>query len=87
MTTEPVADDIFPRVFRLDRGDDPSGVPGTGIVAYGVVWADGGVALRWCTDIHCTEVWDSLAECIAIHGHDGRTTVVFRSEQGECGGQ
>lgn len=35
----------------------------------GVVWTDGTVTLRWLTACKSTSVWESLAECLLIHGH------------------
>ena len=36
-----------PRAFVLQRNEDETGVSGTGIVAEGVEFSDGTVALRW----------------------------------------
>ncbi len=65
------------RTFTLHRTTDPSGVSGTGLVAEGVEWTDGTVALRWCGDRPSTVVHDSLEAVKAIHGHDGATQVRF----------
>ena len=63
------------RRFRLMRGEDVSGVSGTGVVAEGVVFSTGKVVLSWCSEYHSVTVYDSAADLLAIHGHDGRTRV------------
>lgn len=65
------------RLFKLQRNVDVSGVSGVGIVAEGVVFDDGGVALRWLSDTPCTNVYRSLADVRKVHGHDGCTKVVW----------
>jgi hypothetical protein len=65
------------RMFELVRHHDVSGVSGTGIVAEGVVWTDGAVALRWYGEHPSTEVWSSLDDMLAVHGHEGETIVHF----------
>lgn len=65
------------RTFVLYRDEDPSGVSGTGIVAEGVVFTDGSAVLRWRTEHKSTAVYATLAEIVSIHGHDGRTRVVW----------
>ena len=66
------------RTFVLHRNEDVSGVSGTGTVAEGIEFADGVVALRWCVGEHrSTVVWPSIEAVRAIHGHDGRTQVLF----------
>lgn len=66
-----------PRLFVLRRDDDVSGVSGLGGVAEGVEFSDGTVVLRWLRAGGSTAVYDSLARMVAIHGHDGRTRVVW----------
>lgn len=64
------------QMFYLNRTEDETGVSGTGVVAEGIRFSDGRVALRWCVGEHrSTTVWDSIEAVEAIHGHDGRTTV------------
>jgi len=61
------------RRFRLTRGEDISGVSGTGVVAEGVVFATGKAVLSWCSEYHSVTVYDSVVELVAIHGHNGST--------------
>lgn len=65
------------RRFYLIRDADATGVSGTGIVAEGVVFEDGTAALRWKTQRTSTAVYASVDDIVAIHGHNGKTKVVF----------
>jgi len=68
------------RIFRLQRDDDASGVSGTGVVAEGVIFSNTKVVLSWLTIHKSIAVYDSLAEMLAIHGHEGRTKIVWDDE-------
>lgn len=63
--------------FWLQRTEDVSGVSGTGRVAEGVIFTNGKVALSWLTPTTSIVVYDSITVCEQIHGHEGRTRVVF----------
>lgn len=65
------------RRFILVRHEDVSTVSGTGVVAQGVQFPDGSVALRWCCPglPPSTAVWDSVEAVIAVHGHQGKTEI------------
>jgi len=66
-----------PRPFKLVRTVDVSGVSGTGVVAEGAEFSDGSVALRWLGAHPSTAVWPSVAEVLAVHGHQGATSVYW----------
>lgn len=75
-----------PRRFFLQRDEDNTGVSGTGIVAEGIEFTDGVVALRWMVPSgnegsgNPTSVvfHDNGIESVEkIHGHQGRTRIVF----------
>jgi len=66
-----------PQPFGLYRHQDVTGASGTGTVAYGVRFADGTVVLRWLGETPSTVVWDSLDAAMRIHGHDGKTQLVW----------
>lgn len=68
------------RTFELHRDQDLTGVSGTGIVVQGVEFDDGRVAVRWCTQVRSTAVYDSLDEVLAIHCHSGVTRVVYTGD-------
>lgn len=67
------------RRFRFERDVDVSGVSGTGVVATGVLFADGQVVVRWIVPDkpQSTVVYATLADAQLIHGHDGKTRLVF----------
>lgn len=73
----PAAPSSLPRRFRLIRHFDVSGVSGTGVVAEGVEFGDGAVALRWKGDHPSTVAWDSVESILAVHGHDGATELIW----------
>lgn len=68
-------DTELPNRFLLYRDEDVHDFSGTGVVAYVVEFPDGTAVMRWCVDgkPKTTTVYDSLADVIEIHGHDGRT--------------
>jgi hypothetical protein len=70
------------RSFHLVRDTDVSGVSGTGIVAEGVEFSSGVVALTWLSDWPTSVVFhDRGIESVqAIHGHNGATRIVFTDE-------
>jgi len=64
--------------FHLERDIDETGVSGTGLVAEGVQFRDGVVAMRWCVNpARSTTVYESVEHVLAIHGHDGKTRVTW----------
>lgn len=63
--------------FKLVRIEDESGVSGVGHVAQGVEFDDGVCAMRWLTSIASTAVYNSINDLELIHGHGGKTQVVF----------
>jgi len=66
------------RGFLLQRDEDETGVSGTGCVAEGVLFSDGMVALRWVVGEHrSTVIWQSMEAVETIHGHNGKTRVVW----------
>jgi hypothetical protein len=65
------------RRFILQRNEDVSGMSGTGIVAEGVEFSDGVCTMRWTTKHRCTNIYNSVLELEEIHGHGGKTKVVW----------
>lgn len=74
-----------PMRFLLQRDTDVTGVSGTGVVAEGVQFTDGTVAMRWLTAHRSTVLWGSIEEAEKVHGHDGKTRVV-RLDGGDSDG-
>lgn len=74
---------VAPRLFVLVRDRDHTGVSGEGVVAEGVQFSTGRVALHWIAGgISSTALHDSLENVEAIHGHGGSTRVVFLNGDG-----
>jgi hypothetical protein len=65
------------RKFKLVRDEDVSGVSGTGTVAEGVEWTNGKVQMCWLGTFAIIEAADSIHVIEAIHGHGGKTRVVW----------
>lgn len=65
------------RLFTLVRTDDVSGTSGIGVVAEGVEFSDGTCVLHWLSQMHSIEICANLHVVEQIHGHEGRTKVVF----------
>lgn len=65
------------RNFVLRRDEDVNGVSGVGVVAQGVEFTDGTVAMRWMGSLRSTAIYNSIEDVEAIHGHEGRTRVVW----------
>ncbi len=74
------------RRFVLRRDQDVSGVSGTGVVAEGVEFWDGKVAVRWRSLMASTALYDSMEDVVCIHGHEGKTRVswIDSPEQSGC---
>lgn len=78
----------LPTPYELRRERDVTGVSGTGVVAAGVIFPlDGGAVYRWCSArppanyprrVQQAGVFDSIAEVLAVHGHDGATVLHTR---------
>jgi len=66
---------VLPRRFALVRHIDYTGVSGIGVVAYGITFSDGHVALRWCSTHPATSIWESLEHMLAVHGHGEATSI------------
>lgn len=69
------------RRFELHRDDDETGVSGTGVVAAGCVFEDGKVVMRWRTKTASTTSFDNLNDVLAVHGHGGKTRIVWIDEE------
>lgn len=76
------AQPLAPRAFDLVRDHDATGISGTGRVAEGVLFGDGRCVLRWCTATRSMAIYDTLADLIRIHGHNGATRVCFKADAG-----
>lgn len=73
------------RRFVLRRHEDITGVSGTGVVAEGVEFSTGLVALQWTSAWPTSVVFhERVMESVeAIHGHNGATAIEWLDEEGE----
>jgi hypothetical protein len=65
----------LPRVFKVNRKADISGVSGVGHVADGVMFYDGTTVIYWRTQVPSVVVFHDLQHLLDIHGHGGATTI------------
>lgn len=65
------------RRFHLQRNEDETGVSGIGIVAEGVEFTSGMVAMTWHSPHRCLNVYESIKTVEELHGHDGKTIIIF----------
>ncbi len=65
------------RTFQLVRGDDETGVSGTGVVAEGAEFTNGTVAMTWLSVVNSIAFYPNIKVLEAIHGHAGKTKIVF----------
>ncbi len=65
------------RRFVLRRLEDVNGISGVGDVAEGVEFTDGTAAMRWRTTTASTTFYASMVDVEKIHGHEGRTVVIW----------
>jgi hypothetical protein len=68
------------RTFELHRDIDETGISGIGIIAEGVEFTDGTCALRWLTANKSSGSYDSIESVRAIHGHGGKTRIVYTGD-------
>jgi hypothetical protein len=66
------------------RLEDASGVSGCGKVAEGVIFSNGKVALEWLSAHSSTALYDSIGDVELIHGHEGRTKIVYEDTVEAC---
>lgn len=73
------------RRFVLVRIVDETGVSGTGVVAWGTCFPDGVSVLRWNTERSSTAVYQNIEDLQEIHGHNGKTKVLWIDELSDEG--
>lgn len=71
------------RRFHLERVEDASGVSGEGRVAEGVEFSDGVCVINWLTHTSCTGIYRNVKQLELIHGHGGKTIVVWHDPKPE----
>ena len=73
----PTAKQSSMRTFVLRRVEDETGTSGTGVVAEGVEFSNGRVALHWLSQMDVVGMYDNVTVVEKLHGHDGRTKLEF----------
>lgn len=70
------------RRFHFERLEDASGVSGCGRVAEGCLFTDTGEAIvHWLGSRGSINIYHSIEDVISVHGHEGRTRIVFDDPQ------
>lgn len=65
------------RRFHFLRLEDASGISGCGVVAEGVIFSNGKVALEWLSNHASINLYDSIDDVEFVHGHEGRTKIIY----------
>lgn len=65
------------RPFLLYRGEDVSGVSGTGYIAEGIEFHDKQCVLSWFGKYHALGIYPSAKQLLKVHGHEGRTIIIW----------
>lgn len=68
------------RIGVLLRHEDETGVSGTGIVANVVEFPDGTCIAHWRSETPSTILFPNVKQMATVHGHGGKTEVVFYAE-------
>lgn len=68
------------RRFHLLRLEDETGTSGKGVVAEGIKFTDGIVVVRWLSATPTTVVHNDIESVLKIHGHQGKTQVVWKDD-------
>ena len=68
-----------PLTFALHRDVDETGLSGTGVVAHGALFPNGKVVLAWggSLGVPSVAVFDNVDQVRTVHGHDGKTRLVW----------
>ena len=65
------------KTFHFERVEDKSGISGCGLVAFGVMFGDGQIALHWESEHSSINIYRSLEDLMYVHGHNGATKLVW----------
>lgn len=67
--------DITMRRFSLVRTEDVTGTSGTGVVAEGVEFSNGQIAIHWISQLESVNVYANAKVLEHLHGHSGCTKI------------
>lgn len=68
------------RVFELYRKEDVTGVSGTGVVAVGIMFPNGSVAMQWLGARSSIVIHDNMENVVSVHNHNGKTEIRWLNE-------
>jgi hypothetical protein len=68
------------KTFYLLRHEDLHGHAGTGVVAEGIIFDSGMVAMTWLSEYPTVTVFPKITTVKKLHGHEGRTEVVIEGK-------
>lgn len=71
------------KTFYLLRHEDLHGHSGLGVVAEGVIFDNGLVALTWLSKWKTITMFSNIKEVHDLHNHGGRTELVIENQKGE----
>lgn len=69
------------KTFYLLRHEDLHGHAGTGVVAEGVIFDDGGAVMTWLTKWKTVTTFENILAVDELHSHAGRTEVVIEGNR------
>lgn len=69
------------RRFVFIRDEDETGISGKGLVVMGVQYPDEECHYRWMSEWRTNQQAPSLEHLFRIHGHGGRTRIVFLDDE------
>jgi hypothetical protein len=69
------------KAFLMVRDDDVTATSGT-VVAEGVIFSDGRVAIRWLVPgkPNSLVMWDSISDAMLVHNHNGDTHLAIAND-------
>lgn len=69
------------KTFYLLRKEDVHGNSGTGVVAEGIIFDSGMVAMTWLSDIPTVTTFRRIEDVSKLHGHGGLTEVIIQGKK------
>lgn len=69
------------KTFYLFRKEDVSGTSGVGVVAEGVIFDNGMVAMTWLSEFPTVTMFPKVRDVMRIHSHEGRTVMVVEGRK------
>ena len=70
------------KTFYLLRHEDVSGTSGAGVVAEGVIFDNGMVAMTWLSKFKTVTMFPDIRTVDKIHSHEGKTELIIEGRRG-----